>query len=115
MELRVGAGGGGFCAAAGRISTAARFHRSLVGAVSFSVAWTPLSAFVEVCRWTQKVSPTGARYSSTLVWFEPTVRAAAASQSSPTPHTWEPARVLVSDTDGAPVAALAPAVAPSTT
>ncbi len=56
-----------------------------------------------------------ARNSSTLVWLGPTVRSVALSQSLPTPHIQEPARVVVSESEGAPVAPLADAVAPSTT
>ena len=66
VEVRVGAGVCGTLAAA-RTSIAARFQRSFVGAVSLSVTGVPLSGVVEVCRCTQKVSPTEARNSSTLV------------------------------------------------
>ena len=97
---------------AGTTSTAAKFQRSVVGAVSLSVTLVPAAGVAAFCRWTQKVSPAGARYSLTFVWLLPTVRATARSQSLPAPHTHEPGRVVVSETLGAPVAALAPAVAP---
>src|SRR5690349_13963726 len=49
-----------------RISIRAKFHRSVVGAVSFRV--TPLPAEPPAPLWlcTQKLSPTEARYSSTF-------------------------------------------------
>ena len=70
---------------------------------------------VEVWLCTQNVSPAAARNSSTFVWPGPTVRSVALSQSFPTPQTHDPARVVVSETDGAPLAPLAPALAPSAT
>ena len=51
--------------------------------------------------------------SCTMVWFAPTVRATPPSRSVPTPYTNDPACVVVSNTLGAPVAALAPAEAPT--
>src|SRR5205085_382210 len=62
----------------------------------------------------QNVSPTEARYSSTLVWLGPTVRATELSQSFPIAQTHEPAREVVSVAEGAPVLALPPDTAPST-
>ena len=107
----VGALGGCVSLTAGSTSTAAKFQRSAVGAVSFSVTAVPGSGVAAFCRCTQKVSPTEARYSSAFVCPPPTVRAVALSQSLPTPQTQEPARVVVTVTVGAPVAALAPALA----
>src|SRR5450756_2479425 len=105
--------GGGVITVAGRISMLARFHMSLVGAVSLMVTGMRLPPVLgAVCRCTQNVSPTGARYSSALVWFAPTVRATARLQSLPTPHVQEPAAVVVRLAVGAPVAALVEAVAP---
>ena len=98
---------------AGTTSAAAKFQRSVVGAVSLSVTLVPAVGVIAVCRWTQNVSPAGARYSLTFVWPGPTVRAVALSQSLPLPHTHEPGRVVVSETVGAPLAALAPPVAPT--
>src|SRR4051794_2367705 len=49
----------------------------------------------------------------TIVWPVPAVRAVAWSQSLPTAKTHEPALVVVNATVGAPVAALAPALAPT--
>ena len=46
-------------------------------------------------------------------WLEPTVRASALFQSLPTPRTQELFRVLISETVGAPLLALAEAVAPT--
>jgi hypothetical protein len=91
------------------------FQRSLAGAVSFRVTLVPAKGTAALWRCTQNVSPTEARNSSTLVCPEPTVRVTARSQSLPTPQTKEPARPVESETEGAPVAALAAAVAPSTT
>src|SRR3954452_1246805 len=94
--------GGGMVAVAGGISIAARFHMSLVGAVSLIVTGVRVPLVPgAVCRWTQNVSPTWARYSSTLVWFAPTVRTAARLQSLPTPQTHEPIRVGDTVTVGA--------------
>ena len=107
----VGGLGGWVSLTAGSTSTAARFQRSLVGAVSFRVTAVPGSGVAAFWRCTHSVSPTEARYSSTFVCPLPTVRAVALSQSLPTPQTQEPARVVVSVTVGAPVAALAPALA----
>jgi hypothetical protein len=47
-----------------------------------------------------------------MVWFAPRVRATARSQSVPTPKIHEPVRVVTREVVGAPVPALAPAVAP---
>src|SRR5664279_4069079 len=105
---------GGVITVAGGISMMARFHKSLIGAVSLMVTGMRLPPVLgAVCRCTQKVSPTGARYSSALVWFAPTVRAKARSQSLPAPHTHDPVvlgdRVVV----GAPMVPAAAVVAPS--
>ena len=59
------------------------------------------------------MSPLGLKYWSTSVWPAPSVRATALSQSTPTPQTQLSARVVVSEADGAPVAALAAPTAPS--
>jgi hypothetical protein len=91
------------------------FQRSAVGAMSLRLTVVPPTGVGEVWRCTQNVSPTEARNSSTLVWFGPTVRAVALSQSLPTPQTQAPARVVVRETDGPPLAAPSAAVAPSTT
>ena len=90
---------------AGRTSISARFQRSAVGAVSLIVTVVPAVEVGEFCRWVQKVSPLGLRNWSTIVWLEPTVRAVALSQSSPTPQTQEPARVVMREAEGAPLAA----------
>src|SRR4051812_9037911 len=73
------------------ISTAARSQRSAVGAVSLMVTVLPVLGVVAVWRCSQYVSPTGARYWSTSCWLAPGVRDEAASQSSPLPHTQDPA------------------------
>ena len=94
---------------------AARFHLSLVGAVSLMVTGVRLPPVLgAVCRCTQNVFPAGARYSSAMVWFAPTVRAAARSQSLPTPHTHDPALVGDRVAVGAPLRPAAAVVAPST-
>ena len=111
----VGADGGWLSVTAGRTSIEAMFQRSVVGAESLRVTLVPASGVGAVWRCTHIVSPTEARNSSTFVWLAPTVRAVALSQSLPTPQTHAPARVVVSETEGAPVAALAAAVDPSTT
>jgi hypothetical protein len=51
----------------GSISTAARFHRSLVGALQEIVVVVPAAGIGAVTYWTQKVSPAGARYSLCFV------------------------------------------------
>src|SRR5262245_44145243 len=48
-----------------------------------------------------------------MVWLAPTVRAVARSQSTPTPNTQDPLRVVTSDAEGAPDAALAALDAPT--
>ena len=96
-----------------RISIAARFQRSAVGAVSLIVATLPVVETGAVRDWTQKVSPTAvSTHWCAIVWPAPGVRAMAAFQSLPTPYTSEPARVVVNDTLGAPVSAPAEAAAP---
>src|SRR5262245_58654185 len=95
------------------ISISERFQRSVVGAVSLIVTDVPALVVAAVWRCTQKVSPTDARYSSTLVWPGPTVRAVARSQSLPTAQTSEPAFVVVRLPVGAPVAPFAVPTAPS--
>jgi hypothetical protein len=72
----------------------------------------PDAAVVAVWRWVQNVSPLGAKNWSTIVWPEAGVWVTARSQSSPTPQTQLPALVVVRETEGAPVVALAVAVAP---
>src|SRR5262245_9885900 len=94
-------------------STAARFHRSPVGAVSPSATTEPAGPAGPVVCWVQKVSPTAASTVwFTSAWFGPTVRGVAVSQSLPAPETREPAAVVVSDTPGATLAAPALTVAP---
>src|SRR5215472_7007146 len=94
-------------------STAARFQRSPVGAVSPSATTDPAGPAGPVVCWVQKVSPVAVSsvwFSS--AWFGPIVRGVAVSQSLPAPNTREPAAVVVSDTPGAPLAAPLLAVAP---
>src|SRR5262249_45675281 len=104
-----GPGGG-----AGRTSIRLTFQRSVVGAVQSIVTAVPAVGVGLVCDCPQKVSPVEARYSPTLVWLGPTVRAIARSQSLPTAQTHDPAAVVVKVAVGTPVAALPPPVAPST-
>ena len=73
--------------------------------MSLIVTVVPAAGVGAICRWVQKVSPLGLRNWSTSVWPGPTVRAVALSQSSPTPQTQLPERVVTSETEGAPDAA----------
>src|SRR4029079_5184336 len=68
-----------------RISTAAKFHWSPVGAVSLSVAVAPAALVAGLRRCIHMVSRLGARYSWILLWPAATVRAIAWSKSMPTP------------------------------
>src|SRR6185436_13540769 len=76
------------------------------------VTLVPAAGVNAVVRWTQYVSPTGARYWCTIVWPAPSVRATALSKSLPTPNTQELSRVVTSVAVGAPLERLAAAVAP---
>ena len=98
----------------GTISITARFQRSVVGALQEIAADAPATVEDAVLYCTQNVSLAGDRYSLSFVWPALTVRAIALSQSSPTPHTSELARVVVSEALGAPLAAPALATAPFT-
>src|ERR1035437_9377945 len=71
-----------------------------------------LRAVGAFCRCTQHVSPVAAKKRWTIVWLVPTLCRAPESQSFPTPNTHEPFRVVTREADGAPEAALAPAVFP---
>src|SRR5215510_262561 len=86
-------GGGGGGPLPGSTSRAARFQRSLVGAVSFSVTDCPdvIEGFVVPC--TQNVFCVRAsRYCDKRTWPAPTVRGVAVSQSLPAAIGQEPAR-----------------------
>ena len=88
-----------------------RLYWSPVGAVSLTVAAVPAGdSVLTIC--TQKVSPTGARYWWIIVWFEPTVRPMALSQSLPTPITQELPRVVTKEAVGAPEVAFPAPIAP---
>src|SRR6266850_6171983 len=76
------------------------------------VTVVPLSATGPVTRWTQNVSPLVPRNCETSVWFGPSVRARAPSQSLPTPNTSELLRVVTRDAAGASAGELLPPVAP---
>jgi hypothetical protein len=95
------------------ISTAAKFHRSVVGAVLFIWTAVPEAAIAPLRLWTQNVSPAGARYWCTKDCVVGSVRAVARSQSFPTAYANEPGFVVVNVTLGAPVEALAVADAPT--
>jgi hypothetical protein len=97
---------------AGKTSTRLRLYRSPVGAVSFTVTVVPLAGMGLVSLCTQKVLPTGDRYSWIMVWFGPTVREVALSQSMPTPTAREPFMVVTSEAVGAPGLALPVPIAP---
>src|SRR5208283_503501 len=86
-ETPVGAAGAvGVAGVDPRISTAVMFHRSVVGAVSVRVTADPPLGIALVWSCTQNVSPGPvSTHWSTKAWLGPTVRAFAASQSSPTP------------------------------
>ena len=87
-------------------------NRSVVGSVSLIVTVVPLKRTGEESICTQYVSSTGARYWCTSVCTEPTVRAIALSQSSPTPTTSEPFAVVVKEAVGAPGSAFPLPVVP---
>jgi len=85
---------------------AARFYRSVVGAVAFIRTAMPAAATGPPRRCTQKSSPTRASvHSCTIVWLAPSVRGTALSQSFHTAKTQEPATLDVTVADGAPLAA----------
>ena len=90
----------------------ARFHRSVVGDVSLMVTGVPFVGVAAFCRWTQYVSPAGARNWSTSVWFAPGVWEIGLDQSVPTPHTQDPALVVVRVAVGAPEETFVPSVDP---
>src|SRR3954449_3707768 len=75
----VGADGAEVSLTAAGISITDRFQRSPVGALSLMVTDVPETAVTAACRCTHMVSPLDARYSSTFVWFAPTVRVIALS------------------------------------
>ncbi len=92
-----------------QVSQPAPFSRGRTVVVTGLV---PVLGFV--CRCSQKVVWPGARNSSTLVWFAPTARATALSQSLPAAQIQEPALAGVSVAVGAPVEPEAAMVAPAT-
>src|SRR5262249_3655622 len=100
--------------AQGIISTTAKFHWSAIGAVTPSVTTVPALSIPAAVVCTQNVSPTAlSTHWCTIVWPAPSVRASALSQSFPTPNTSDPAFVVVSVAEAAPVDALCFADAPT--
>ena len=94
-------------------STAAMFHRWLVGAVAMGVTSVPAEVTAAIRRSTQKVSPTAvSTHWETIEYPRGSVLAVAPSQSLPTANTRERSAVVVSDTFGAPDAADATALVP---
>src|SRR5215831_833564 len=108
-----GAGGGGGFGFPARTSTAARFHRSFVGAVSQRLTIVPEAPAGDAIPCDQNVSPMVlSTCCESRICPGATVRPTAASQSMPAATAHEPAAVVVSLTDGAPLDALAASVAP---
>src|SRR2546426_12090218 len=71
---------------AGRISTAAKFQRSVSGVTARRETSVPADATAPVPACIQNVSPTlASTHSCTIAWSASTVRGMAASQSLPTP------------------------------
>ena len=98
---------------AGRTSTADRFQRSEVGTEELTVTG-PGVVTPSVSRCTQKPSPLAVSlHWWTIDWPAPRVRAAAESQSLPTPKTTEFPMVVVSPTDALVERPEAPALAPA--
>src|ERR1700730_5629196 len=104
--------GGGCDDVVPRISTRARSHWSVVGAVSLMVTAVPLVGVGAFCDWVQKVPPVRTSW-SWRVWLAPTVRALPAVQSKPTPNTHELARVVTKAAVGAVPQPLPPPTAPT--
>ena len=97
----------------GSTSTAARFHRSAVGAVAEMVTGVPAAGVGALRAWVQNVSPADvSTHWCTMVCPAGSVRAMAESQSLPTPYTHEPDWVVVRPTVGAPLPPLPLALAP---
>ena len=70
------------------------------------VTVVPAAGVVLCCDSIQSVSPTEVLiHSWRMIWFGPSVRATAPSQSLPTPKTKAPSTVVTRDVVGAPVAA----------
>src|SRR5262249_55861205 len=84
------------------------------GAVSSIDTVVPAFAVGLVCDWIQNVSPRPlSTHWCTIDWPLPTVRAAAPSQSLPTPNTQPPSPVVVTVVRGAPLAPFAVLEAPT--
>src|SRR5438093_3472106 len=78
-----------------------------------SCATMPGAPRVPACFWIQKVSLVTVNVRCTNSWSAGNLRSVAPSQSLPTPYTSEPFLVVVSETSGAPLDALAAAEAPT--
>src|SRR5260221_10512184 len=97
----------------GTISTAAKFHWWMVGAVSLNSTTVPAAATGSTRFCTQNVSPDDFSAWNTNACPAAGVRASSPSQSFPTPYTSEPLAVAVSETWAAPLGAEATADAPT--
>jgi hypothetical protein len=97
-----------------RISTAARFQRSLTGAVSEIVTLEPAGPAEPLSACIQNVSPAVVSiHWWTIVWPGDSVRPVALSQSLPAAYTSEFARVVVNVSAGAPFAPFAALLFPT--
>ena len=94
--VSAGGGGGGAGGEPASTSTVARFQPSFAGAVSSMLTAVPALAVGAARDCTQKVSPAPVSiHWCTSACPAPGARATARSQSLPTPHTHEPAAVVV--------------------